>query len=524
MNIIGFSPFGYEGALVTIEVDLRRGIPAVDLVGLADNAVKEARERMRAAIRNAGYEFPLERVLISLSPADVKKEGAGFDLAMGLAVLQEKELQHATEKNNTKILVIGELELSGKLRNVRGIHAALSTAAQAGIQFCIIPHESKFEATELTKMRIYTVETLSQAYMVLSELNNNVNPDNIAHLYTQTLTHTEQNISEKVKFAPIIPEFDYIHLKGQPLLKRAVQVAAAGKHNLMVCGAPGCGKTMALQRFYTLLPLLTHAESLPVSRIYSLAGLTTQQTIIREAPFRSPHQSSSLEGLIGGGPQCKPGDLSLAHNGALFLDETPEFKTSALQALRVPLEKGEVSLSRAGRNTIFPARFQLLMALNPCPCGNLGSQDKICLCNTRAIEQYWRRISAPLADRMDIRINIFNTSESHTENNDTLNLSTQDLRKKIKIATEIQRKRQNKANNMLSPAEITEFCIMTQEAQIYFEHKTTDQSFSGRGIHACIKLARTLADMDNEKLITKNHISEAIKLHQPPALFSASLF
>ncbi len=521
MKVISFSPFGYEGALVSIEVDLRRGIPLVEVVGLADNAVKEARERMRAAIRNSGFEFPLERVLISLSPADVKKEGAGFDLAIALAVLQEKLKTDSSENlprneifENTEILVMGELELSGRVRPVRGIHAALSTSAEHGIPFCIIPEENAQEAAGLKNIRIFTVKNLQDAYRLLIKLHSKSFYNKVV---SQESTMDKQvETHEEVSFVPIEESFDYSSVKGQPLFLRALQVAAAGLHNLIVYGPPGCGKTLALQHFQSLLPLLTTQEALPVTRIYSLAGkLKPEESLMREPPFRMPHQSSSLEGMIGGGPFCRPGEISLAHNGILFLDEASEFKSSVLQTLRVPLEDGKVTLSRAGRSTEFPARFQLLVASNPCPCGNFGSPDKVCLCSARAVEQYWRRFSAPLLDRIDIRISLGRANIDHIqdyENKKTI--TTEELRKEIKAATSIQRKRQGKANSYLSPIELKNICHLDSKTEDFINSESLRYGFSARGLHACIKVARTIADMSESKNIHLSHMQESILLHK----------
>ncbi|MFI3256774.1 MAG: YifB family Mg chelatase-like AAA ATPase [Spirochaetales bacterium] len=522
IKIISFSPFGYEGALVAVEVDLRRGIPAVDLVGLADNAVKEARERMRVAIHNSGFEFPLERVLISLSPADVKKEGAGFDLPIALAVLQEKFVKDHVDKpendmcfdENVPILVMGELELSGRIRPVRGVHAALSTAFENGIRCCIIPEENAPETAGLKHIKIFTVRHLEKAFQLFIALNNKsffekLNSDEKKSIIAQSQ-------SDDIEFPETSGTFDYSDVRGQADFLRALQVAAAGLHNIMAYGPPGCGKTLALQHFADLLPLLTEEDALPVTRIYSLAGkLQAGTKLVREAPFRMPHQSSSLEGMIGGGPLCRPGEISLAHNGVLFLDEASEFRSSVLQTLRVPLEDGKITLSRAGRNTEFPARFQLLVASNPCPCGNFGSQEKICLCSARSVEQFWRKFSAPLLDRLDIRVALGKADfdKSDSQKNYRV-ISTDELRKEIKKATRIQRSRQGKSNSRLNPTEIKLFCQTDEQSERYLHSQSLRYGFSARGLHCCLKLARTIADMAESSLIQFSHIEEAVFLHR----------
>ncbi|OJF77216.1 MAG: magnesium chelatase [Treponema sp. CETP13] len=520
MQIISFSPFGYEGAMVTVEVDLRRGIPAVDLVGLADNAVKEARERMRAAIRNSGFEFPSERVLISLSPADVKKEGAGFDLAMALAVLFEKaKIEKKIEKCDSKIkvLVMGELELAGRVRRVRGVHAAVSTAAECGIQYCIVPKENAEEASGVKEINVFVVDSLQNAWKVFAKLPKQVkkinNVENSAKLSNITCLPKKKSNNETdnhVIFSPVKIGTDFSGIVGQPKLVRALQIGAAGRHNIIAYGPPGCGKTLALRRFASLLPQLTLAESQPVTRIYSIAGCLPPKTnLIREAPFRMPHQSASLEGMIGGGRNCRPGEISLAHNGVLFLDEAAEFKTSVLQSLRVPLEEGRIVLSRAGRRTEFPAHFQLLIATNPCPCGNFGCDDKICVCSARSVEQYWRRFSSPLLDRIDIRIAVkANSGEKAVEGKTAI--STEMLRKDIGRAVAIQRERQGKPNAWLSASEVAFYCKLDNSCKEWLENTTKEQGFSARAVHSCMKLARTIADMKGSFIITIQDLQEAV--------------
>lgn len=545
ITITSFSPFGYEGALVTVEVDLRRGIPAVDLVGLADNAVKEARERMRAAIRNGGYEFPSERVLISLSPADVKKEGAGFDLAIALAVLDAKNFSSGKKKTENplkkeesaknRILVMGELELSGKVRGVRGVHAAVLTAIEAGIDCCIIPKENALETSEIDNVIAYPVSNLTEAVTALEEVSKNKQNSDETKIIRETPCAIENknqknnfkgehslfstkcpNMGISVNFPVVTAETEYSFVQGQKNLVRGLQIAAAGGHNLMVAGPPGCGKTLALQKFPGLLPLLEIPQAREVTRIYSIGGFLTQDsTLLKIPPFRMPHQSASLEGMIGGGSNCRPGEISLAHNGVLFLDEAAEFRTSVLQSLRVPLENRRITLSRAGRHTIFPADFQLLLATNPCPCGNFGARDKVCVCSIHAIEQYWKKFSAPLLDRIDIRIIAKNEKESNIScSKSNISQSTAELRSKIKTAIEVQRKRQNGKNANLTPEEINYFCKLDSSCTEFLEVATNKYGFTSRGVHSIIRISRTIADMEESFNIRITDIKEAIELRK----------
>ena len=407
--IYSFSPFGYDGSIVSVEVDLRHGIPATDIVGLADSSVKETRERVQSAIRNSGLEYPNERVLISLSPADLKKEGAGFDLPIALGILQ---------KNFTEnVLVMGEFELSGAIRPVRGVYAACSTALASGIQYAIVPTSNLGEALA-TGIKAIGCDTLCDAYKLPDALSTK----NIATVggYDETISFREPD--EKLS----------IKMTEKEML--ALVVGASGRFNMMFAGSPGSGKTLLMQYMQYLTPSLTEEESKSVKRIYSLAGYGNKDENKVFPPFRTPHQTASIEGICGGGPNCRPGEITLAHNGVLFLDEAAEFRSSVLQMLRVPLENKTITLSRAGRCTTYPANFQLLLALNPCPCGNYGSKDKICLCSAKSVELYWKKLSGPLLDRVSIRLHIDQSEGERKE------YTLEDLQSYVKRATEESRR------------------------------------------------------------------------------------
>lgn len=573
MQIYSFSPFGYEGSLVSVEVDLRRGIPAVDIVGLADGAVKESRERMRSAIRNCGFDFPPERVLISLAPADLRKEGAGFDLAVALAVLCEKDCTDGQGDGllEGKLLVMGELELNGRVRPVKGIHAAASTAREGRICRCIVPEENADEAREIEGMEVCGASSLLEAYAALTDAarfhGKTAGSDGgtgsggagtggtgsggagscgaAGHTAGGTGAAAGTGATAScvdiggVLFPPVEAGYEFSDIRGQDFFVRGLQLAAAGGHNVLAFGPPGCGKTLALQKFPALLPLLSTEEAQPVTRIYSLAGLLPRDSsLIRTAPFRQPHQTASIEGMCGGGPRCTPGEISLAHNGVLFLDEAAEFKTSVLQMLRVPLESGLVTLSRAGRSTVFPASFQLLLATNPCPCGNFGSQDRICLCSAHAVSQYWKKFSAPLLDRIDIRVQVQkqaggaisggpgSTASAGSEGGPRTGaisggrkpLTTAALREGIARAVLIQRERQGKKNAKLTPSEIPCYCPLEDEAEALLAAAGSSISFSPRSIASCIKLARTVADMKGEERITAESMKTALSYRQAGGL------
>ena len=409
MAIYSYSPFGFDGALVTVEVDLRSGIPATDIVGLADSSVKETRERVQSAIRNSGLEYPNERVLIALSPADLKKERAGFDLPIALGILQ---------KNFTEnVLVMGEFELSGAIRHVRGVHAACSTALTSGIQYAIVPTANLGEALA-TGIKAIGCDTLYDAYKLPDALSTNKVESLVEYDNTISFRKPDEKLSIKMNEKEML----------------ALVVGASGRFNMMFFGSPGCGKTMLMQYMQYLTPSLTEDESKSVKRIYSLAGLPIRDETKVYPPFRTPHQTASIEGICGGGPNCRPGEIALAHNGVLFLDEAAEFRNSVLQMLRVPLENRTITLSRAGRSTTYPANFQLLLALNPCPCGNYGSKDKICLCSAKEVELYWKKLSGPLLDRVSIRLHIDQSEGERKE------YTLEDLQSYVKRATEESRR------------------------------------------------------------------------------------
>jgi len=497
MAIYTFSPFGYDGSIVTVEADLRRGIPAVDIVGLADGAVKESRERMKAAIRNSGFELPAERILISLSPCDLKKEGAGFDLSIALAVLAEKEDYPRSQA--AKVMVMGELELSGKLRPVKAVYPALVAAVESGIGYAIVPKGS--ETAVPNGINVEYAEDLREAYDALCRFDEDECYGN-----DSDEEEKEENTEMKIEFDEI-PENNLDSIEGHNGLKYAMAVAVAGGHHLLAYGAPGCGKTMTLQHLPELMPKLLHEESQSTTRIYSLAGLLNpNEGFMKRRPFRMPHQTATIEGMCGGGVHVRPGEISLAHNGVLFLDEAAEFRSSVLQMLRVPLETHSITLARAGRCTIYPARFQLVMATNPCPCGNYGSKDKICLCSAKSVEMYWRKFSGPLLDRISIR---FNVEDDEFSGDD---YSLENLRRRIKLAWERQYKRQGKLNQDLNPQEVLDFIKTTDGVK----SELSNLNLSVRATTNILKLARTIADMtdiEEAEVITERHLDLALQIH-----------
>lgn len=490
MNIYSYSPFGYEGAIVSVEAVAKDGIFALDIVGLADGQVKESRERVKAAIKNSGFAlFPERRVLLSLSPADLKKEGAGFDLAMAMAVLCAQDSNSAARVTDSW-LCYAELELSGNLRPVRGTYAALESGLSKGIKKAIVP--SCIPNAEIPQgMTAYRVDTLKDAWHVMTLFVPPFKCD-----------LPEPRKTDEIEFCEASQDETIDNVKN-PALVRAMMIAAAGRHHLLAVGSPGCGKTVALLRFPQLLPALTAGELQSVKRIHSIAGLMSGGEM-KFPPFRMPHQSASLEGMVGGGVQCRPGEISLAHNGVLFLDEAAEFRSSVLQMLRVPLESQKIALSRAGRSAVYPANFQLLMAANPCPCGNYGGDERACLCSSTSVENYWRKFSAPLIDRIPIRVHVKPGSDCGEQP------TLASMREKIAAATIAQRKR-GVYNQRLSIEQTASFCVLTDGAKEDFDAMGA-RNVSEREKSNALKVARTIADLNGSEKIEKEHLAEAAAL------------
>lgn len=496
MAIYSFATFGFEGSLVTVEVDLRRGIPAMDIIGLADNCVKEARERVRSAFNRSGIEFPSERVLISLSPADLRKDSTAFDLPLAMGIYG------ALHPTNENIFAMGELALNGEVRNVRGVYAALQSVAGYGIKYAIIPHSANLEIPK--GIKVATVGSLTEAVAVYNSI---LNGD-----YSNFHENTKEKSEMKVEFVDktLFDDMSLDNITRLNGLKYAMTVAVAGKHNLLAYGAPGCGKTLILQKMPEIMPTLSEEEFTTVKRIYSLAGYDEGAYFVDKGmrPFRMPHQTASIEGICGGGVTCRPGEISLAHRGVLFLDEAAEFRASVLQMLRVPLETKQITLARAGRSTSYPADFQLVMAANPCPCGNYGNPKKICLCSIKSVEQYWKKFSSSLLERIEIRYNCDQTD-------DYADISVDEMRELIKRAWERQFARQGKLNNELTADEIKKFIPLSDAANEYISKAVEKYGLSYRGLNSILKLARTLSDMYNpnpEEPVTIDDITRALKL------------
>jgi magnesium chelatase family protein len=498
MEWYGFAVSGYEGTVVSIEVDIRRGIPGMDIVGLPGSAVREARDRMRVAVRNSGLEFPRDRILVNLAPADVPKIGTAYDLSIALAVL-DADRQIIPEDSSKKVLVLGELLLSGAVRPVSGVLPAVLAGLKKSLSIFLVPEENYSEGCAVGKGDVYGISSLTEAVHILSLLVGG-----------KTIPRPVPIVQKSKSTYP-----DYGDIVGKELLKRAMEVSVAGRHSLLLFGPPGSGKTMAAMRIPSILPPLCREEALETTRIHSLAGiLPAGGGLVEERPFRAPHHGASLEGVLGGGRFPAPGEISLAHNGTLFLDEASEFSRRILQGLREPLEEGSVTLVRAGRRERFPADFHLVLATNPCPCGNLGKEKGVCLCSDEEIYRYWRRLGGALMDRIDMRIPVHPAGDAEFSFTGERRTS-RDMSLAVREATEIQHHRYEETgvrfNSRLSYLNALKVCRIDSEIETVFLETGKMLGLSSRGLVSVLRIARTVADLERKKKIEKEHLFEAFQ-------------
>ena len=491
--------FGIEAYLLDIEVYIARGdMPYIAIVGLPDTAVKESRDRVKAAVNNSGYRFPYKPMTINLAPADRKKEGPVFELPIAIGILiatNQIEVPDIQE-----YAIAGELSLDGRLRPVKGCLSMAFKCKELGIKKFLVPSENASEAAVVDGLDTIPVETLTETVGILTG-------------FIPAVPH-------KIELNEVFKEssgydVDFSDVKGQEHVKRALTVAVAGNHNVIMVGPPGAGKTMLAQRISTIMPLLTLEEALGTTKIYSILGLLgPKQSLVSTRPFRAPHHTISTAGLIGGGSFPRPGEISLSHNGVLFLDELPEFDRRTLEVLRQPLEAGSVTISRALNAVTYPANFMLVCAMNPCPCGYYTDKRRECQCTPHKIQNYMSKVSGPLLDRMDIQVEVpavrYNELVADREVQ-----SSADIRKKVMVACAVQKERfegqSAGVNAHMSSRQVKKYCVMDKDAEALLYQAMTELGLSARGHSKILKVGRTIADLDESEHIKIEHISEAIQ-------------